>query len=259
MNNNASNKNSSLFSVFVALVNALLGGLFVNWLFDQMKGTSSLEALERTGKALLSGEVWRAMMSTVGRFSLGFLIALVSASIFGIAIGMDKRIERFCAPAVGTLKNIPSAAIIPFAMFAFQYGGITLKLFIIVFGCFWPILLQVIQGTKDIDRILIDTGRTLGKGSLRRLVDIVIPACLPAIMVGARVGLGIGLLLAVTSEVLIATNTGIGYLILDYERSFKQPEMFGAIIVLGLTGWLLDLVFKRIEKLALPWHSGRFN
>lgn len=259
MNSNSTNGNRPLFSVLGALAWALLGGLFVNWLSDKMKGTSFQQFLERTGQALLSGEVWGAMISTLGRFSLGFCIALAAASLIGIAIGLDKRIERFCAPAVGTLKNIPSAAIIPFAMFAFQYGGISLKLFIIVFGCFWPILLQVIQGTKDIDPILMDTGRTLGKGPFKRLVEIVIPASLPAIMVGARVGLGIGLLLAVTSEFLIATNTGIGYLILDYERSFKHPDMFGAIIALGLTGWLIDFIFKRIEKLVLPWHAGRLG
>lgn len=235
----------------------VLVGVFQNLVAARLQGTPPMQFAEAVGKALFTEELWKALGSTLFRFSIGFSMALVAASILGIAMGRVKRVEDFFSVGVNVLRPIPSAAIIPFAMFIFAYGGISMKLFVIIYGVFWPILLQVWQGAKDIDPILLATGKTLGKRRFKMFIQIIVPATLPSIMVGARVGLGVGLLLAVTTEILIASDPGIGYLILDYERSFKYAPMVGAIILLGLVGWVLDFIFVKIERWCLPWHHGR--
>lgn len=244
----------------------LAGTLLIPFLFALLAnkwsatgiGDGKLQFSTRVLFAIASPEVWKALGATLARFSLGFGLAVLGATVLGLAMGRIKRLEEFLMPLVSVLKPIPSAAVIPFAMFMFAYGGISMKLFVITYGVFWPVLIYVLQGAKDIDPILVETGRTLGKSESCIFFEVVVPATLPAVLLGARVALAIGLLLAVTTEILIASNpSGIGYLILDYERLFKHPEMVGAIFVLGIVGWGLDFFFREVEKLCLPWHHGR--
>lgn len=202
--------------------------------------------------------IYTDLMQTLWRFALGFAIALVCAVVVGVLMGRIKRIENALIDTVRFLRPIPSAAIIPLAMLVISGIGNPLRIFVIAYGVFWPLLIHIYQASKDIDQALIDTGRTLGKTRMQIFRGIVLRAILPAIMTSSRIGLAIGLLLGVTSEMLVTGDpSGIGYRILDYERSFKHPEMLAAIVVLAVFGWAIDWAFRWIERKSLPWHNAR--
>jgi ABC-type nitrate/sulfonate/bicarbonate transport system permease component len=241
----------------VIIIPSILG-IIVNRIDRHTESSPLLKTVDRFVSAFADGQIYKSLLETMWRFGLGFSIALICAVVVGILMGRFRRAENALIDSVRLLRPIPSAAIIPLAMLFFSGIGNTLRIFVISYGVFWPLLIHVYQASKEIDQTLIDTGYTLGKGRLKIFWDIELKAVQPAILAGSRIGLAIGMLLAVTSEIIVPGDpSGIGYLILDFERSFRQPEMLTAIVVLALAGWLLDWGFKWAEPRLLPWHIAR--
>jgi ABC-type nitrate/sulfonate/bicarbonate transport system permease component len=100
----------------------------------------------------------------------------------------------------------------------------------------------------------VDTGRTFGVSRLEALRQIVLPACLPSVLTGMRISVGLALIVSVVAE-MISGNSGIGYFILNNQRIFRVPEMFAGIFTLGLLGFLVNLAFLQAEAHLLRWRT----
>src|SRR5262249_10340594 len=121
-------------------------------------------------------------------------------------------------------------------------------------ACLFPILLNTFGGVRGIDPILVDTGRTFNVSRLRALAQIIFPAALPSILTGMRISLGIALVVAVVAAMIVG-NSGMGYFILNMQRIFRVPEMFAGIFMLGLLGFIINLLFLQIERYLLRWRG----
>jgi ABC-type nitrate/sulfonate/bicarbonate transport system permease component len=106
-----------------------------------------------------------------------------------------------------------------------------------------------VRGTEP---VLLDAARTFGHGRARTLFTVVLPAALPMVLAGMRVSLGLGLVLVVVAEMMAGTG-GVGYLILDMERSFRVSEMYAWIVILAVLGWALNALFVRLEGRVTHW------
>ncbi len=169
-------------------------------------------------------------------------------------MGTSRFVYYLLEPVTELLRPIPSAAYIPIAILLLGVGS-EMKIAVIALTSFFPVVLSTCGGVRSVDPILVDTGRTLGYGPLGgRLCKIVLPSALPETLTGMRVALGIALIVGIVSEML-AGDTGVGYLILESQRIFQVPLMFAAIITLAVVGYLLNLVFVRIESHLLRWRS----
>jgi len=188
---------------------------------------------------------------TLARCLGGYLVAAAVAIPLGVAMGRSARLHRLLGPLLEGLRPIPSAAVIPLAILFLGIGS-SMKVAVIIFGTIWPILLNTIQGVQGVDPVLIDTGRTFNLGRRDLLRKIIVPAAMPSIATGLRISLAISLILGITVE-MIAGSAGLGFLILDYERSFKFAEMYAGIVSLGLIGLALNTVMARIERRYLGW------
>jgi ABC-type nitrate/sulfonate/bicarbonate transport system permease component len=131
----------------------------------------------------------------------------------------------------------------------------TMKVIVIAFGCVWPILLNTAEGVRALDGVLGDTARTYGITGAARLRHLVLPGASPQIFAGLRQALSLAIILMVISELFAATN-GLGFAIVQAQRSFAIPEMWAGMLVLGLIGFLLSLVFRAIENRCLAWYHG---
>lgn len=205
-------------------------------------------------RLLRLGQFWTDILATLGRCLSGYVIACCIGIPMGILMGRSEKLFNVFEPLVEMLRPIPSAAIIPVAIL---FLGIEdkMKVFVIVYACLWPILINTIDGVKGIDRILIETGKTFNLTNRQFLFKIVIPGASPSIVTGMRISLAISLILAITVE-MISGNNGIGFFILDAERSFKFTEMYAAIILIGFLGYFVNFIFVKATYKIMRWHKG---
>jgi ABC-type nitrate/sulfonate/bicarbonate transport system permease component len=188
------------------------------------------------------------------RLFIGYFIAVGVGVACGVALGLSPVVRRVAAPIVEFLRAIPAPALLPFALLVLGVGNSS-KIFVIAFVCLWPILLNAIDGVSSVDPTLVDTGRVYRIPARDRLRSVVLPAAAPQIFAGMRTSLSLALILMVISE-MVASSNGIGYFVLQSQRSFAIPEMWSGIILLGILGYLFNAVFLLLERRALAWHRG---
>jgi ABC-type nitrate/sulfonate/bicarbonate transport system permease component len=148
---------------------------------------------------------------------------------------------------------MPSVAIIPVAILLLGIGD-SMIVAVTVYASMWPILVNTIDGVRRIERTLIDTGRTFGLGRRPMLWQIVLPAASPYIVTGLRISLSIALILVTTAEMI--AGRGLGFFILDEERSLHSSNMYAGIILVAVLGYALNRLFVALEKQAMRWHRG---
>jgi ABC-type nitrate/sulfonate/bicarbonate transport system permease component len=188
------------------------------------------------------------------RLFIGYFIAVAVGVGGGIALGLSPVLRRISEPIVEFLRAVPAPALLPFALLVLGVGNDS-KIFVIAFVCLWPILLNAVDGVSGVDPTLVDTGRVFRIPARDRLRHVVLPAAAPQIFAGMRTSLSLALILMVISE-MVASSNGIGYFVLQSQRSFAIPEMWSGIILLGLLGYAFNAVFLLVERRALAWHRG---
>jgi ABC-type nitrate/sulfonate/bicarbonate transport system permease component len=131
----------------------------------------------------------------------------------------------------------------------------SMKVAVIVSGCVWPVLLNTIEGVRAIDPVQNETTRSYGITGFNRVRYQILPSAAPQIFAGVRQSLSIGLILMVISE-MFASSSGLGFAIVQFQRSFAIPEMWSGIVVLGLIGVAMSLIFQWIQRTVLRWYNG---
>jgi ABC-type nitrate/sulfonate/bicarbonate transport system permease component len=203
-------------------------------------------------KLIASGQIAGLLLPSLERLFIGYLLALAFGVGFGIAMGYFRSAYMLFEPLTELLRPIPSPAYVPIAILFLGLGD-EMKIFVIAFSSFFPILLNTYSGVRSVDIIQINTARTFGKSAGATLAKVIVPAALPQIFTGMRISLAISLIMVVISE-MVASVDGIGYYILNAQRAFRVPEMYAGVITLGLLGYALNALFVRIERYVLRWH-----
>ena len=206
------------------------------------------------GRMLVTAETWQNVGFTLLRCFSGYFFACAIGIPAGIVMGRSRRAYCLFEPLTEMLRPIPSAAVIPVAILFLGIDD-AMKIFVVVYACLWPVLINSLDGVRNIDPVLIETGKTFNLSRRQFLFKIVIPAASPHIVTGMRISLAIALILAITVE-MIAGNDGIGFSILDAERSFHFPEMYAGIVLIGIVGYSVNLVFVRLSDRIMIWHKG---
>lgn len=213
--------------------------------------TSILEAL---WSVLRTGELPGHYAASLVRAGMGYGLATLCGVVFGTVIGYALIAYNLTEPLVELLRPIPSTALIPLAILFLGIGD-EMKVFIIAWASFWPILLNTIDGVRSVDRLLVDTALTFGSERREIIRKIILPAAAPQIATGMRVSLALALILTVVVE-MISGNNGIGFFILDSERAFRIKEMFAGTFSLAVVGYLLNRLFITADSYLLGWHRG---
>lgn len=194
------------------------------------------------------------VLPSVGRILVGFLIAVVLGIVLGLLIGSFRPLRDAMEPVLEFFRAIPPPVLVPIFMLFLGIGD-QMKIVVIAIGCLWPILLNTVEGVRGIDPVLKDTARSYRFTRAGRLFRLTLPGASPQIVTGARQALSIGIILMVISE-MFAASEGLGFTIVQFQRSFAIPEMWGGIILLGVIGVLLALIFRVITGAMLKWYFG---
>jgi ABC-type nitrate/sulfonate/bicarbonate transport system permease component len=212
------------------------------------------QILVALSELIFSGLVTTHFFATVRRFLEGYLLAAAIAVSAGVALGYFRFAHSLLEMLIEFLRPMPSVAIIPVAILLLGIGD-SMIVAVTVYASMWPILVNTIDGVRRIEQTLIDTGRTFGLDRRRMLWQIVFPAASPYIVTGLRISLSIALILVTTAE-MIAGSKGLGFFILDEERSLHSSNMYAGIILVAVLGYALNRLFIVLERQAMRWHRG---
>jgi ABC-type nitrate/sulfonate/bicarbonate transport system permease component len=194
------------------------------------------------------------IFSSLWRLAVGFMASLVFALVVGVVLGSSKTARDYSEPVFEFFRAIPPTVMIPVLLVISGIGDVS-KIVVIGFGCLWPMLLNTIEGVRSIDPVLKDTCQVYRIQGTRRLLALTLPAASPQIVTGMRTGLSIAIILMVISE-MFASRNGIGFTIIQFQRTFAIPEMWSGILLLGLIGVVLSLLMRIFEMKILHWYEG---
>ncbi len=195
------------------------------------------------------------VVPSLERIGLGFAIAVVVGILLGIPLGLSRWGRLLAMPHIEYWRAIPPPALLPISVVLLHSIGNTQKISFIAFFCLFPILLNTIDGVRSMDPTLVDTARSYGVRGLERIRRIVLPAALPQIAAGMRNSLSLAVIMMVLSEYFSSTS-GVGYVLLISKNTFQLAPMWAAILLIGLLGYVLNILFILAERRVLAWHRG---
>jgi ABC-type nitrate/sulfonate/bicarbonate transport system permease component len=194
------------------------------------------------------------VVPSVLRLLAGYAVAIVIAVTLGVLIGTSRTVRGMLEPVLEFFRAIPPPVLVPIFILLFGIGD-GMKIIVIAFGCMWPILLNTVEGVRAVDSVLSDTARVYRITGSARLRKLVLPSASPQIYAGLRQGLSVAIILMVISELFAASN-GLGFAVVQAQRSFAIPETWAGMLMLGLLGFLLAMLFKVVENRQLAWYHG---
>jgi nitrate/nitrite transport system permease protein len=183
---------------------------------------------------------------SLGRVGLGYLLAALVAIPLGFVIGMSPLVYRALDPFIQVLKPISPLAWMPLALYTIKDSSIS-GIFVIFICSIWPMLINTAFGVASVRREWLNVAKTLEVKPLRRAFEVILPAAAPTILTGMRISMGIAWLVIVAAEMLVG-GTGIGYFVWNEWNNLSLPNVIFAILVIGVVGMLLDLMFARLQK-----------
>ncbi len=201
-----------------------------------------------------SGELPRDAVSSLYRVVMGFLIGTLLALPLGLAMGASRKAYGLLNPVLQVLRPIPPIAYVPLAILWFGLGNPP-AFFLISLGAFFPVLMNTVAGVRSVDDIYIRAARNLGATKRALFFRVVVPAAMPHIMTGVRVGFGVAFIVVIVAE-MIAVNNGLGYRILEAREFFWSDKIIAGMITIGLLGLAIDAMLARLSDHLLRWHRG---
>jgi sulfonate transport system permease protein len=243
----------------VALEAWLPIALLVVWWFASASSTSLYfpplhDILVRFQELWLFDEIGTHLVPSLTNLALGLVLGLSVALVGGVVLGLMPRTSAALNPVLELARATPVLALLPL-LIAFFGIGVTSKVVLIAFGSFWPTLLNTIDGVRAVDPQVRETARTFSVRRSTLIRRIVLPSAGPQIIVGVRTSVSIAVVVMVGSELFGATS-GIGYFVLQSQRTYAITDMWAGLLMLGLLGYGLNLLTGVVEHHALRWHRG---
>jgi NitT/TauT family transport system permease protein len=194
------------------------------------------------------------LLASLSRVYGGFAIALCAALPLGVLIGRNALIRRVLDPTLQVLRPIPVTAWLPLAMIMFGLGPRS-AFFLVCLGAFYPILINTIFGVRAVDQHLFEAASMLGCQGAAQFLHVVLPASLPAIFTGLRLGLGFAWVVIVVGE-MTGVQTGLGAIIMEARQLSRTEIVICGMVVIGIAGFISDRIVLFLGKRLLRWSPG---
>jgi NitT/TauT family transport system permease protein len=198
------------------------------------------------------------IIASTQRVAAGFALAILIGVPMGILIGWSKTVAALVDPSIQWLRPVPITAWLPISIAIFGISGVG-AIFLITIGAFYPIVINTTQGARDVDRNWVRAALMMGAKPREVLTRVVLPAALPSIFTGMRIGLGIGWTAVIVSE-MVAVKSGLGYVLWDAYYVGRMDIVIADMVSIGLLGYLSDRAIVFVERRVLRWrHLQSFN
>ena len=206
---------------------------------------------------LVNGTLWRHIGASLLRVGTGFALAVCVAVPLGLWMGWVRGAYNTLNPLFQMLRPISPIAWIPLAILWFGVGNVS-PIFLIFLSSVFPMIVQTISGVHTIERRYLWAAANFGVSRYTLFRRVVIPAVLPQVIVGMRIGLGVAWLVVVAAE-MIALRSGLGYLIIDSRNAGNRYDLvIAGMIIIGVIGLMLDGAMRLLERLkSVRWRYVR--
>jgi ABC-type nitrate/sulfonate/bicarbonate transport system permease component len=239
----------------LALWSLAAGLVAIGQLFNPIFLPGPWLVLGAVGSLARSGQLWGHIAATLERVVIGFGTGAVLALGLGLLAGQLRGLRNAVEPVIELLRPIPPLAMLP--LFIVWVGiGETSKISFITYATFFPMFLTTVHAVSQIDPVLVRAARSLGARPTQLFLRVILPAAIPEILVGLRLGIALSFFVIVVSE-FIGAERGLGYLINDGRNFYLVPQMLGAAVLLGLFGYAGNALVRLIERRALRWQHPR--
>jgi len=196
------------------------------------------------------GTLWEHIAASLYRVGAGFLLAVVVGVPLGLWMGWVKGAFDTLNPIFQMLRPISPIAWIPIAILWFGVGNAS-PIYLIFISSVFPMIVQTTAGVHTIEQRYLRAAENFGVSRTTLFRQVVIPAVLPQIIVGMRIGLGVAWLVVVAAE-MIALRSGLGYLIIDSRNAGNRYDLvIAGMIIIGLIGLFLDFAMRLLERFRL--------
>ena len=217
------------------------------------------QAFEGTGALAwigwaLSGEMVKDAFGSLYRVVAGFLLGGGLALPLGILMGASDWLYRLWNPLLQVLRPIPPIAWIPLSILWFGLGNPP-AIFLIALGAFFPVLMNTIAGVRPVDTIYLRAAQNLGAGRVTLFARVMLPAAVPYILAGVRIGIGTAFIVVIVAE-MVAVNNGLGFRISEAREYFWTDKIIAGMLTIGLLGLVIDLGMQQLNRYLLRWHRG---
>jgi NitT/TauT family transport system permease protein len=220
---------------------------------ESMYVPSLLKVLAAYWDLIISGELWWHIGTSMKIAVAGLVISVAVAVPLGFLIGRVETISNFLDPLLQVMRNTSVLAILPLFVLILGIGDIS-KTAIIIWGAFFPTLINTIQGVRNVDPVLVNIARSMGIRPTGMFLNIIIPAASPYILAGVRLSASVSLIVIVGAE-MIGARYGLGYMIFNYQHNYMVPYMYVGILTLAIIGVLVNWFFVSLEKRLLCWQE----
>lgn len=208
------------------------------------------------GSILGDGVFWSEVAFTLREWGLAMVIAIVVGTVVGGLMGAFTKVFVALEWPVEVFRVLPSVAVGPVLMLLVGSGMLPLSL-TVALACVWPILLNTMYGVRATDPTAVNTARTFGFTSLEILARIKLPSALPFTFTGVRIAASIGLIVAVSAELLIGNGRGIGgFILVRSAQAANLDVVYAATLMAGLIGVGVNLLFMVLDNRVFGWKKG---
>jgi NitT/TauT family transport system permease protein len=215
-----------------------------------------LQVVAGLGELLRKGLLAKYVVASLFRVTWGYSLAVVTAIPLGLLLGWYRRGEQALNPILQLLRPISPLAWIPISILWFGVGDLA-AIFLIYLASALTLVVAAMNAVRNVPPTLLRAGRNFGLSDRRLLLDVILPASLPQLIVSLRISLGVAWLVVVAAE-MIAVNSGLGFLIVDARNAGNRYDLVVAgMVMIGLIGLVLDVSIRQLEKMkALRWGYG---
>lgn len=188
------------------------------------------------------------------RLFVAFILAVVTAVPLGLLSGFSEKVRAAFEPIIEFYRPLPPLAYYTLLVLALGIDNAS-KIALLFLACFAPIYVSCVSAVVRVNKDYINSAYTLGAGKAQVFFSVIFPSCLPEMFTGLRTAIGVGYSTLVAAE-MVAANAGIGWMVLDAKNWLRNDIVFVGIIIMGITGILINVVLNILERKLVPW-SGK--
>ncbi|PHM45823.1 taurine ABC transporter permease [Xenorhabdus mauleonii] len=199
--------------------------------------------------------LWEHLWASLSRILLALLSAVIIGIPVGIAMGISKKIQAILDPWIEFYRPVPPLAYLPLIVIWFGIGEFS-KILLIWASMLPPVILSTVAGVQNANVTRIRAARSLGANRRQLLTNIILPNALPEILIGLRIGLGVGWSTLVAAE-LIAATQGLGFMVQSAGEFLSTDMVIAGICVIALIACTLELGLRVLQKRLVPWYGAK--